>query len=936
MLTYVLFVDILVQNGRIDLVSSAIERMGSAAMLSAETGVAISWIRPSLSLSKYVHSEEVVKLVVASGKPLLIEATTDEGASRNECASTISYIPVISLSGDSKLKEPTLAIVQFTGLLEKSSRNDELGRRHIVDLVRTVGGVYLSHEKRIASYSDYLTAFAQLLQRVESLASGLSFFEHVNSHISFLLAIMMQANVCVLAKVNDGESSNSRVKDLSYNGSPAHKSEGGLFLAGTVFRWRNFSAVADSSTTYIESSQIPEQGLAAPLPSRPLLQPSDSAQTNSKVYSLVHHVGSRVFLVESSERICPQAICQLYTFGTAVSLMSDIYSIKSNNLLCGQQLKLEKLCRNIHNSSSETDVVRLVETHLSSALHCREVTVMRVPRHLIVDIDQARRQKDSSMFSERGTSNASDAHLAALSLSTDTFLPCKLGTMETQHPTIFIPVIVLDEDPSFAFKIVFERSTDVVNFLENKKIGSEGSRDPGAMEDALVVADSVSFWVRRIGYTKKCQDAAEYASAAFELSTAFSRLFHKSISRVAADMDVESVVSSPTKDFTFTPAKQLFSPKTRSPPSKRVSASTPLEALAYEIVEHNDSLRVAQSIVLEFRLHWIHPQCGDVFEERGWVTHASVLREPTMVLSASKLNGQGDSSRFFPSSVLLESSKSPNTLGSMERKQIAVLPSSSSGCVIYMYLAADSVLEINLSKLVFSGAYLMDGVYLGGRSLTSESAAITKAWECLLSIQKSGAYLLNSFERRDDAIDHLKRTQRFVEDETQQLSVLKECVYDVYGQSASDFKGDRVEGSLRAVQFHLGRLPGVVSVAIVYKSPTGDEFNSLLQTMIPSSTIESSAGMQRLSVEQDFLNGSVVYPFDCHDVKGKILLKYSNETIPDDSSMDAVGKSIAKILGRRIYELNKAAKNRTVLKGKSEELSRKKYSLIYSFVLYFC
>ena len=443
-------------------------------------------------------------------------------------------------------------------------------------------------------------------------------------------------------------------------------------------------------------------------------------------------------------------------------------------------------------------------------------------------------------------------------------------------------------------------------------------RDHGSLFDALRVREEIQRWREdRHWWLSQVNDVPEGEPMLLHLRLyeAFVSFFQYTIVPVSGTPDHPSSTSSQRgpDEATFLPSMKYSSDVHSALPSRSLT-----EVLAIEFAEFFETSET-RSDIYDFKLHWKPTDEGG--KQSSWMT---IVKDP------SKDNA-----------FTARSSSSQALLRTVYRKQIIMLnsPSSPTSTSIFLSIAPDKVMEFSLCFSLLDSMAPLDWTHEEGKGLVDSNAK--QAWKTLLSIQQLGKLLISLRERIAEGDDITQTLQQKVDMQVSLLNLMRDCVFDIYDQSkALDASAvtatSRSAKCLQAVQRHLNRLPTVINVTIEFKSPAGQVYNSVTQRLLEESEARPSPTSGRSSKLWDTKSISESsagdnsrfsrdFVFECHEIQGKITLIFSSPLVDKtEACVSTVVCTLAKLLSRRLYELDKAARNRVYLKSKAEEIVKRR------------
>jgi hypothetical protein len=803
----------------------------------------------------------MLKLVRQSGKSLLLEVDSSFTES-NEELGTVNYIPIYGT--DSSTTDIMQAVIQVRSAPTGSSKLEELVLQCVSSSIRSVA----AHDSSPLHHGPTIESFCEMADGVQP---DNNFMHAIAAPLSTIVATHMRANVCILQ--HELESGASR--------------SGGL--VGTVYRWHDLGVNADASTTRVDEEKI-QSGV------------HDSLLTKGgfrgKTYTVFKRFATGIIVVESLSRIPTQAVVIFESLMALASALYEQHTLKAAHSIQSYLLHLEQLHTAVHDSNETTDLYTIFETSLKAAFQCKEGSLIQISKTRVSEITEGLKSKEIPLYVDMSDEvRWPEDRLVGMALSTNSVIPCRMGHASMDSPCIYIPVIVL-EDCGFALKLVFDTMGKLNEFME---VGRETRLPTAALpsiRDAVRLADAVSKWFLR-GIAEKLNEVnSTHSAALLSLNASFSKLLERSL--------VPPKPSDAQLTNSYSPSKLAHA-----------SASTKAyERLAMEIITLNEGLTDAD-VVTEYRLHWrareVDFSMTSEVDRADWVTHSAVQSFRAFQGTTTP----GFEREDVEDRVVVKASTAGDVLYRLQKKEIEI-ERLGEGCVLYMLVALTAALEIRLRKPLAEAT-----------SIDTIDASVRGA---IRSIQHSAQQLLSSTERTIELDESFRTSQRVLEADASLLSVLSDCIFDVYDRSSSELNVNRVEACIKAVHFHLGRFPNIEHVSVEYTSPDGVCCNIgtdsalLFQSPQQASQRFASTGTLRLSYPpKEPTQVAKEFAFECHECHGnfKVLVRDSISE-SEEQLLDVGVKTVAKVVGRRVYELDKAYRNKKTSKAKSEQLSKKK------------
>lgn len=773
------------------------------------------------------------------------------------------YIPVIEKS---KSNDLVIAIVQLH--YPSNSGADERFRRHVEGAIRAVGRSVKKSQLSVSFHSN--ASLSSKLAVFEGDCHGKDFFEAKSRQISDVLSSALRADVCLMRK----ENSQSAYEVDS------------VYYVGAVFRWRSGEVIPDNTTTTIPASVVQEYSEGA-YGRRSLL---GQQRNNTGANVVIRTVDEHLLVVESNERMNSANLALIDVFSPLLSSLGKQHYLRHECSSLNIKLAVQKGLNSILTATTEESLYDFISKMFATTLgSSQSYDLVWVDERAISEADSLRKRLLAAGFSSQ-----SKQSLCALCLSSGAPIASREAVDGLKGPMAFVPVL-LASDRGLAIVIIFDSSSSLNRFMapeQEKNIISSFNADE-LMRLSSIIADKY----QSLKHMERHDSFRRCVSAMTKI--------HSSVSKFIADC-------CGMKDRT-----RLES--TLAQPLSQV------ETLALCIIEHNLHLH-SDDVVREFRLHWQEAESRD---QAVWMSHTSLpvnskVRSPHATSPGDRF--QSASLVFNPSPAASE------TLNSMAEEGTKFV-STDEDFSVFVSVSSSVVLEIKLFDDV--KPVILDIISADWKNDDNLKGLFEKT---LMSLQTSLKMLFSTWEKSSEQELEFMKTQSTAEAERIAMDILSDCIFDIYDLSTADLEKSRTDACIQAAHFHLSRLSAARHVDIEYISPSG-QVHSIFQKSYPRSpspitqrlydTFSSPklASLASTKFAQSIGNPSVSQEiaFECHDIKGKITVALDPDSLgASEESTKLVSKIVAKVLSRRLYELDKSYRNKVSQKKQSEELSKRR------------
>ena len=809
-----------------------------------------------------------MKLVLESGKPLVLEEEMGEGT-------LYSYVPVVEMS---KNEEVVLAVIQYR--YSALTENDKLIRQHTESCVRRVGMLVKTNLK----WSSAVTAVT-LPSRLTEL-KGLSAEDFIGQrapHISQTLSEMIHANVCILIPSDDRSS----LEDNSSRGKG-----GDVIYTGTVCRWLSNAAVLDKAAF---STTVSASNFCSGYFVRPSLLGTNN---DGCVYVVLRILGEHLLVVESTERFYSEKIRYIESFATLISSLRAQHTLSCEHQFLSRKAILQEGIISILTAENEDALHASLFKHFSDVFEeTGHWELIWVDRAAIANIDALRRKKLGFLSSEvddfsRQTMN----NVCAWCLSSGSPITAREGVDGSRVPLAFIPIVLKNEN-GLALVVRFDSVMSLNRFMvaSHDLYTCHGSPN---IDDIIRVCKTVSAQYEALHLRQKCNYEHKSISSVMMICKCISKLIEE-CSGFHEGKHEGNYLATPHGTMSYT------------------------EKLAQSIMEFNQKLE--PDIVREFKLHWRDSHLNDTSQgdQPQWMSH-------TRLPSNSKIRSPHPSSpgqSFQNTSFVLNISPASDLLQSLGRNAVEIVSNSSEWSVFFV-ISESVALEMQLAASIF-GDELIDGTpnfKAGDNDADDMNVLIQDAMRFLFTPVQT---LIFTIEKLSEDEQMFLKTRSTTDSERAAMDILSDCIFDIYDHSTADLESSRTDACIQAAHFHLCRLPTMSKIDIEYISPNGQVHSIFHQPYLSSpspmtKTLFKTFSTSKIDAPYDASN-TLEVPFECHGIKGKITAVYGIDDLSaGESIVRLVTKIVAKVLSRRIYELDKSYRNKSNQKKQSEELSRRK------------
>ena len=396
-----------------------------------------------------------------------------------------------------------------------------------------------------------------------------------------------------------------------------------------------------------------------------------------------------------------------------------------------------------------------------------------------------------------------------------------------------------------------------------------------------------------------------------------------------------------------------------SPPT---SVST-LPALAALVADHADT-QLQSSMMSGARLHWSSRLADDdeawqtcqrpdevdlslylrIDREQGTQESVWQIRQPSPNKSAYQMRRRWVHSRSTMTYAHLKALEEQKFIVTRNTDVLTGNPSEEIVWVFARHDVVDLILELRLTSSDLTQA-LQPISKEAAKGVREQMHAVPKASQLFGSLSLLQVMLLSVvspiFKLKDD-VELLSIERSAVSRSDAVGEALLRGLKGLMGPKAGE--GSTLKSSLEAILCELCRLPAVVEIkaectdtgekALLFKSSARrdrTEVTELVPTVTGTSVLSAESAVLTSVHCEDADAGEIPaygldrdeFPLDHRDIKGNLTVIYSKTDgdlrILELFSRLKLFEVVAKVLSRRVYELNKARKMKIALKRKSEE-----------------